>query len=353
MVELIDVFLEGFKDAVDWVTGLFMDGLRSGYRTLTETMFGTPTPQTDGAFVFGTPNNAPWPAIRDGLLGGEIMLIALFLLVMSVQGRHAIRIFNIGSAYETRKTKRTAWVGAILIVSWYWVGSLGLYLVDGFTLALMPELSSLTSVMTDFLLTSITNPGLALLFALVGGISMWVLEALFYIREVLLYVYLYGMPIAFAFAYGNVPVVSDIAMAFSKRFVPLAILPLPAAVVLKGYDMLYAVGPLTPSTAFLQYLVAASLPLVALYVTWKTFTYATPLTAKVLGGATKGATLIGGVAAGAYLGGAGVATTAARFGPKAAAGHAVARKAATRGGNGDEDDGTPSYRRTENDSQNY
>jgi type IV secretion system protein TrbL len=166
---------------------------------------------------------------------------------------------------------------------------------------------------------------------------------------VLIYVYLYGMPIGFALAYGNIPVVSDIAMGFCKRFVPLAVLPLPAAMVFKGYDFIYAGKSLTPGTAFLKYLVAASLPLVALYVTWRTFKYATPLTARVVGGATKGAALLGGVAAGAYVGGAGLATTAARWGPKAAAGHAVAQKAAARGGQNDEDGGTPSYRRTEND----
>ncbi|SDN08449.1 type IV secretion system protein TrbL [Halogranum gelatinilyticum] len=353
MVDLIDVVLEGFKDVVEWVIGLFMDGLRSGYQTLTEAMFGTPTPQTDGTFIFGDPSNAPWPAIQDGLVGGEIMLIALLLLVMSVQGRHTIRIFNVGSAYEARKTKKTAWVGAFLIITWYWIGALTLYLVDGFTIALMPDLSSVSAAMLRFLGVSITNPGLGLLFALSGGISMWALEALFYIRKILLYVYLYGMPIAFALAYGNIPVISDIAMGFAKRFVPLAVLPLPAAMVLKGYDLIYAGGSLTPGTAFLKYLVAASLPLVALYVTWKTFKYATPLTAKVVGGATKGAALIGGVAAGAYVGGAGVATTAARWGPKAAAGHAVAQKAAARGESSDDENSTPSYRRTENDPGIY
>jgi len=348
MVDLIDVVLEGFKGVVDWVIGLFMEGLQTGYDALTEEMFGTPTPQTDGAFVFGAPTNDPWIAIRDALVGGEIMLIALLLLVMCVQGRHTIRIFNIGNAYEARKTKKTAWVGAFLIITWYWLSVLGLYIVDGFTIALMPSLSSLGNVMLNFLETSLTNPGLALVFALIGGLSMWALEALYYIREILLYVYVYGMPIAFALGYGNIPVLSDIAMGFSKRFVPLAVLPLPAAVVFKGYDLLYSQGSLAPNSAFLRYLVAASLPLIALYLTWKTFKYATPLTARVVGGATKSAALIGGVAAGAYVGGAGVATTAARWGPKAAAGQAIAQKAAARGGH-ETEDGAPSYRRTEND----
>ena len=288
------------------------------------------------------------------------MLISLLLLLMSVQGRHTIRIFNIGSAYQDRRTRKTAWVGAFLSVSWYWVSTLALYIVDGFTIALMPSLGSLGNVMLDYISISLDNPGLALIFAIVGGLSMWMLEALYYVREILLYVYVYGMPIAFALAYGNIPVLSTIAMGFSKRFVPLAILPLPAAVIFKGYDLLYSTGGLTPDSLFLKYIVATSLPLLALYVTWKTFTYATPLTAKVVGTATRGAVLAGGIAAGAYVGG-GAATAAARWGPKAAAGHAIAqkvstrrtptRRAATRGEGSDDsnDSQKPAYRRTEND----
>ncbi|WP_049980169.1 hypothetical protein [Halolamina rubra] len=349
MVDLIDVVLEGVKDTVEWFVGLFMDGLRSGYRTLSEAMFGTPTPKTNGPFVFGDPTNQPWMQLQDTLVGGEIVVIALLLLVISVQGRHAIRIFDMGSTYEAQKTKKAAWTGAFLVIVWYWVGTLALYLVDGFTIALLPEFTAIKSAMTRFLEASISNPALSLLFALAGGISMWALQALLYIREILLYVYLYGMPIAIALAYGNVPIVSRIATGFAKRFVPLAVLPLPAAVVFKGYDIVYTTGGLAPDTAFLQYLVAVSLPVVALYATWKTFIYATPLTAKALRRATQGVAIVGGVAAGAYAGNVSVATTAARWGPKAAAGQAVAQKAAARGADDDEDGGEPSYRRTENE----
>jgi type IV secretion system protein TrbL len=349
MVDLIDVVLEGFKDIVDWFAGLFMQGLSSGYDTLKAEMFGTPTPETNGSFIFGEPTNAPWPAIQDSLIGGEIMLVSFLLLLMCVQGRHTIQIFNIGSAYEAKRAKKTAWVGAFLIIAWYWMSSLTLYLVDGFTIALMPNLESLSNAMLNFLKVSLANPGLALIFALLGGFSMWALEAVYFIRGILLLVYVYAMPIAFALAYGNFPVLSDIAMGFTKRFVPLAVLPLPAAVVFKGYDLLYAENALAPSNPFLRYLVAVSLPLVALYVTWKTFKFATPMTARVLGGAATGAALIGGVAAGAYVGGAGVATTAARSGPKAAAGQAVAQKAAARVTDSTDEAATPTYRRTEND----
>lgn len=349
MVDLIDIVLEGFKDAVAWITELFMAGLQSGYESLTAALFGTPTPRTDRGFVFGEPLNTPWPAIRDALVGGEIMLIALLLLVVSVQARHTIRIFNLGSAYAARKTRRTAWLGAILIVTWYWLSTLVLYLVDGFTIALLPALDTLGAIMLDFLATSVYNPALALAFAITGGFAMWTLQALYFIRDLLLYVYVYGMPIALALAYGNVPVVSTIAAGFARRFVPLAVLPLPAAVVFSGYELLYAQGALAPQNAFLKHVVAVSLPVLALYVTWKTFGYATPLTARIVGTAANAALLLGAVATGAYLAGPHVATTAARWGPKAATGHVVAQQTAARA-TGDDADGRQSrYRRTEND----
>ena len=106
MVELIDVVLEGFKDVVDWVIGLFMEGLETGYNTLTQAVFGTPVPETNGAFVFGTPTNSPWLTIREALVGGEIMVISLLLLVMSVQGRHTIRILILEVLTRPEKQKR-------------------------------------------------------------------------------------------------------------------------------------------------------------------------------------------------------------------------------------------------------
>jgi type IV secretion system protein TrbL len=350
MVSLVDTVLEGIKRSLDWFTSLLFDGLRSGYNTLTAEAFGTPTPRVGGSTVFGEPTNAPWSTIRDALVGGEIMLVALLILVVSVQTRHAIHIFNIGSAYAAQRVKKTSWTGALLIVSWYWIGALTLYLVDGFTIALLPTFSSVSTAMVELLSASISNPVLAFLIGAVGGFSMWALQALLYIRRILLYVYLYGMPIAFALAFGQIPVLSTIAIRFCRRFVPLVILPLPSAIVFKGYDILYTSGSVQPDTPFLGYLISASLPLVALFVSWRTFKYATPLTSKAVAGTAKGATLLGGVTVGAYAGGAGVATTAARWGPKAAVGHEIARRATERAGSSRDEDSSPSYRRTENDS---
>ncbi len=353
MVDLVEFFLEGFKKVVEWMAGEFMVGLESGYEKLAGEMFGTPTPDTSTGFVFGTPTNSPWPALREALVGGEITMLALLLLVMSVQGRNLINVYNLGSGSDDEPQRRLydPWRGAILIVTWYWAAALLLFFVDGFTLALLPSFDTIIRMMIDYLSVSVTNPMLALLFALIGAISMWIIEIIFFVRGILLFLAVYVMPLVIAVAFSNVPVLSRIAMNFARRFVPLAILPLPAVLVLKGYDFLFSQGAIDPGTAFLKYAVAVSLPVFALYVTWKTFKYASPLTAKVIGGTAKGAAVVGAIAGGAYLAGPQVGATAARWGGRAAAGHAVAQRVSSL-----HDDNLAGrqtslreYRRTEND----
>jgi len=63
MVDLIDVVLEGFKDVVDWIIGLFMDGLTTGYNNLTEEMFGDPHP-SDGWSIRLSGNRRTHPGQR-------------------------------------------------------------------------------------------------------------------------------------------------------------------------------------------------------------------------------------------------------------------------------------------------
>jgi len=387
-LSLVDVGRQWFEDAVDTVIGWFRDGLVNGYNALTAELFGTPVPETDGAFVFGEPTNAPWPELYDALVGGEIMLLALVVLLVSVQGRHTIRIFDIGNHRTSRKARRTAWVGAVLVVTWYWIAVLVLFLVDGFTVALLPDIGTLTGAILTFLTVSFRNPALAFLLAFIGGFAMWALQALLFIREILLYVYLYAMPLGLAVAFGGIPVVSRIATRLCLKFVPLAILPLPVAILFQGYELLFGAGtaaPIAPESAFLQYLVGAMLPILSLLVVWKLFAYASPLTAAVLGGATKGIITVGAILGAAKVAGPLAATTAARWGPKAAAWHTVGRKVGragapdahtqgdgesgsggdgSSGGNGGtaQDNvvtdaagqrGIPEYRRTENDPGYY
>lgn len=373
---LTDVGLKWFTDVIEKLIEWFVGGLEGGYNSITRAVFETPLPRTDGHMIFGSPMDAPWVQIHGALVGGEITVFSLLLLVVCVQGRHVIRIFNFGSTYEAAKARKTAWTGAFLILTWYWVGVTTLYLVDGFTIALLPDVGTVLTAIITFLDGSISNLVLALTVAVVGGFAMWLLQAVFFLREILLYVYLYAMPIGLAVAYGHLPVVSRIAKTFCMKFVPLAIMPLPVAMLFRGYEVLFSLGPaatVAPESTFLQWIVAISLPILALYLSWKVFSYATPMTASAIR-TVSGAAMTAGVAVGAgAIAGPHVGATAARWGPKAAAGYAASRRfAESHSATGDQHaDSTRStsndnvvtdaygqrgigqYRRTENDPGYY
>jgi hypothetical protein len=367
-----DFGLKWFEDIISQIGRWFREQLKTAYTELTQSFFSTPTPEGGGLeAVFGAPasGDEPWHTIYESVVGGEIMLLALLTLFLAVQGRHFVRIFRLGSAYADRRTRRSAWTGAVAVVGWYWLAVLLLYLVEGLTVGLLPDVTGVGAALVDLLPATVGNPLLTMLLASLGGLTMVLLKAVYFLRDVLLYVYLYTMPLGLAVAFGNVPVVSAIARRFARGFVPLAVLPLPAVLLFRGYGLLFAdAGFATPTDALLRYVVVISLPVLALYLTWKTFRYASPLVAGAIGRGVRAAALVGTVAGVGYAAGPRAASTAARFGPKAGVGHAAVRRFV--GGGSDGGDGTarddqsndggsgggggrPEYRRTENDPAYY
>lgn len=352
MVSLVGSVFDGIKRIFEWVVGLFLDGLTGGYRGLDADTFGTPLPDGATDLVFGRPTDQPWATLYDTLVGGEMTLLALFVLLVSVQGRHLLRIFDIGGTLTGRRAGRSAWVGVLLIITWYWLAVVALALVEAFTVALMPDFEALRRTALLWAQAEVGNILLSLLFGLVGAVGMWLLEALFYLREVLILVYLYAVPVALALRYGQVPVFGQIARGFTRKFVPLLVVPLPAVVVFRAYDVLVVgASGAAPGTAFTQQLVAATLPVIVLYLSWKTFGYAEPASARVVDRATGGLTRVALAAGGGYLAGAGAGQAVARGSPAAAVAAGAAERGARRGrpGDGSGGDGAPSYRRTEHD----
>lgn len=371
-----DFGVKWFKDIVNKIGDWFSEELVSGYEEFQQDFFGTPLPDGSGAnLIFRAPvaSDEPWHSIYESVVAGEIMILSLLLLFVAVQGRHFVRIFDFSSAYEARRGRRTAWTGAVLIVAWYWVAVLILYFVDGFTIALMPGLSKLGTALANLMPATVGNPGLTAIMAFLGAMSMLALKALYFIREVLLYVYLYTMPLGIAIAFGNIPVVSDIARRLCRQFIPLAVLPLPATLLFRGYGLVFLGDQVVaPESAFLQYFVVISLPIIALYVTWKTFQYASPLTARALSRGTQAAATVGTIAGVGYLGSRQAAISTARYGKTAGAVHAATdggrrgdssagQSGGTKqdniaddgGGGGGGSGGVPAYRRSENDPTYY
>ncbi|EMA56991.1 hypothetical protein C468_17009 [Halorubrum kocurii JCM 14978] len=157
---------------------------------------------------------------------------------------------------------------------------------------------------------------------------MWTLQALLYLRELLLYVFVYVMPIAIAVAYGGLPVISGIAARVAVKFIPLAVMPLPVVLLFRGYDLLIGsnVGMMSPENAFFGYLIAVSLPVFSVWIIWKLFAYTTPRLVRSVSRVTGLTVTAGAVAGAAAVAGPWAGATAARWGPKAAVGHTVAQR---------------------------
>jgi len=372
---LSDFGLEWFKDILGQITDWLKEQLSTGYQTLSTELFGTPLPdQTGPSSLFGAPAPAdsPWYDIYHSVVGGEIMILSLIILFLTVQGRHFLRIFQFGSPQKDRWGRRSAWTGAVFIVGWYWIGILSLYLVQGLTIGLIPNVAEVSGSVLDMLPVAATNPLMTFIFMALGALSLTALKAIFFLRELLLYVYLYGMPIGIAFAFSSLPVVSQIAARFCRQFIPLAVLPLPAAVLFRGYALLFGGNPVvSPGEALFQYVTVISLPLLGLYLTWKTFRYGAPLVTSAISRTGRTAATAGVIAGVAATGGAGAAATAARYGTRAGAAHAAIQRvggdadatdrqtaSATTGQDNlttdaDSDGGVPAYRRAEHDPGYY
>ena len=370
-----DFGIKWFDDIVQQITEWFTKELMEGLQNASISLLDTPLPSGQGLnIIFSRPaeSDGVWRGIYESTVAGETTVFALVILFLCVQGHHFIRIFNYGSAYEAKKARRTSWVGAFLIVTWYWLGVIILYFIQGLTVGLLPDIHQVGDVLVNILPQAAGTPGLTLVMASLGGLAMVALKALFIIRELLLYVYLYGMPFGIAIAYGNVPVLSNIARRLIAQFIPLAALPLPAAILFRGYELLFAGDhQLELGGQFAQYLVVISLPIITLYVTWKTFKFAAPLASRAIGGTGRGAVLAGTVATAGYLAGPTAAAAGARWGPTAAAGSALASRQSQSSGSGTQaqqaagvDDngdgnggggsgGIPEYRRSENDPGYY
>lgn len=314
--------LEWFIDFVFWMILWFQKGLKYALRTISKgpdhsgsgSIFDTPLPGGSGfggstdlfALVIRKPGqNSNWFDIYNAVTpgSGAMMLgVALVLLVVLVQVQHIARIFNYSNVYREKRTKRSAWAAGVFIVLWYWIGVFMLFFVDGLVTGLAPQMNfvwdggdsiiSWIHVNVDASAGSnngdmVRDPGKAdantplkhqPLFALpayaIGAISGWALEAIYTLRWILIYIYMYTMPLGLAIWFGNVPYVSAIAERFAKHFFTWALLPLPVAIVIRGYKLIYKFNIGFGSTG--EFMLGVMFPVLLLVVTLKTFKYATP-----------------------------------------------------------------------------
>jgi hypothetical protein len=331
---------------VEWIRA----ALTRGYDRLSIELFETPTPPGTGVeAILGVPpaRASPWPAIHESLVGGEMTLLGLLVLFVAVQAHHFLHIFRMGAG-GARAVRLSAWTGAALIVGWYWMAVALLSLVDALTVALLADPAALATVLVGQLPTAVVNPLVTLLVTGAGGLAMLLVETIFLVRELLLFVYLYAMPLGIALAFGNLAVVSRIARRFVRGFVP---------VLCRGYELLLVEGGLFETVDPVgRFLLVCSFPLLAVVLAWVTFQYASPTVGRVVGRGVRAGATVGSAATAGVAAGPAAAKRTARRGVFRGVGKSVIDRVTVdggrRGGGRDEPapaSPAPAYRRTEND----
>lgn len=318
--------LEWFIDFVVWLIAWFQAGLKASLKTFGEgpsvgsgdgTIFDTPLPGGNGwggddelvNLVLGRPKGANWQTIHEAVTPGPeatVLVTGLVILFVAVQVQQVTRIFNYSNVYREKRTRRSAYAAGLFIVLWYYVGVFVLFFVDGLTTGLAPsylfisdpsKVSASESIVgwIDLNIAASAGPnsgdiirdpgsasGKALyrypVFAfpayMVAALSAWAVQAIFTLRWVLIYIYMYMMPLGIALWFGNIPYISSVAERFSKHFFTWALLPLPVALAIRGYKLIYEFSLPFGDTG--RFMLGIIFPVLLLVVTWKTFEYAQP-----------------------------------------------------------------------------
>lgn len=318
--------LEWFIDFVIWLIAWFQAGLKSSLRTFGEgplvgssrdgTIFDTPLPGGKGFggknqlvdLVLGNPGG-DWGTIHDAVTPGPeatILVAGIVVLFVSVQVQHVTRIFNYSNVYREKRTKRSAYAAILFILLWYYIGVFMLFFVDGLTTGLAPKfgfisdpaaVSGSQTILEWVDLNVVASAGpdsgdivrdpgaasgkdlyrypvFALPAYLIAALSAWAVQAVFTLRWVLIYIYMYMMPLGIALWFGNIPYVSSVAERFSKHFFTWALLPLPVALAIRGYKLIYEFTLSFGDTG--KFMLGIIFPVLLLVVTVKTFQYAQP-----------------------------------------------------------------------------
>lgn len=278
-----------FTDAIRLVAGWMLDTMNGGYERLEDHAIGTPHP--DGWLDYGKPaaDDQPWRTLYMAVGSyqqGQIFVAGLLMMIVALYGRHVVNVFDFASAYRNRATKRKFWNGIVLVFAWWWIALTLLYFADGLTTLFMPDPGVLGREMQALLPEDVDperfvliNPVTLVVMTLVGVLGFILLEAMFIVRDLIIYMYVFVGPLGIAFAFSGIPMLEDYARSILKRYFPLVMMPIPTALAFHAYYFALTTDAL-PDSLFAKYLLYCSLPLVGVYVTWKGFTLASPLVAR-------------------------------------------------------------------------
>jgi len=210
--ELVGVF-------ADWIDILY--GIAADYLTK--------TPHPNNLSSFNPPTKGIWTELYAQLYQGKVVILlpTLFSLALGLA-----MFLNIFSEKQKKQSIRRAVFAYPLAISWWWFGGwflkftndLANYLVAG---------ASLGGSLEASLGTSLSAVVLGLLVYTFGATVILVIIAIYLLRQIAIFAYMVAMPLLLMFWVVPVDPVQGWAKSMMGKFVPLVLMTLPTALLLR------------------------------------------------------------------------------------------------------------------------
>lgn len=236
----------------------------------------TPHPQAQDGFFLGAPTNEPWTSLygyySEVVLPLTVTVIALAIALLLFTGIFGTFL----SGYEKSRAKRRLVIAFLFIVVWWSAGAFVLRFTDALATTIAPPPGEMADVLAEnMVLQGAGTVGTAGFAAAEAGVLV-VLVLAYLLRWIGLYALMVGMPLAIAFWIVDVGpfqylsrLVGDLAM----KFVPLAFITVPAAIVYRVGDLVF--GVFDPVEAFghaaAPFFLGLSFPFLVLVVSYYVF----------------------------------------------------------------------------------
>jgi len=336
----VDLPDKPLKWLVDKFVGWATDAVESVWRGFTEWFFNIGIPQTEGPFIFGEPKctgelTCEIGAIRDHIWFGEMTGLMLLVLYLLFQVRVAGALAGFGSRYEMRKQRKQVIRGGFLIVGWYPI-ALGAWAMSNWlALEIAPDVGEFSQAMATFATSSAITAALSgpLGWLIIGTTAFLaaILKLIFEIRPLLFFFYLALGQFFLVLRYSGLPVAKSIGSKALTRLVPVCLMPIPTLGLAALYSWLFVdtIGGVTAAFVSGNVLMLAFMA-ISVWATWRMFKYASPRTARVIGGTAK---MTAGLAAGGAIVASGGSSYLAAQAVSGSTGRAAALHAARQPGN--------------------
>jgi len=273
-------FVDGIRNAAREVLADGSDALHGSVQEMFElavvVTVRTPYPEPRDGFFFGQPTNEPWLSIygyyTDAVLPVTVLMIGLAIAMILFTGIFGTFL----TGYERSRAKRRLFVAFLFVLAWWGIGAFVLRFVDALATLIAPEPAAVAEtfrgVMTVESHGVVTNAALSLLEALVVVfLVVW-----FFVRWIGIYALMLATPIGVAFwivDVGPFAYLSALIEELLTKFIPLAFITVPAAVVFRVGELLF--GSFDPAAEFGEgvgpFLLALGFPLMILIVSYYVF----------------------------------------------------------------------------------